>query len=222
MSEGTPESKKKGGSGLTPGGGGRAKASRNLSVREKAQAVALWREGTVTLDDLAKRFKRRPETFSRLFKAMGVAKGSGAAEALKKAEEATTRHIVSDVEETLRRIAQVKDSHFKMTQRVSFLAFQEMQNAKKAEVDVAKLKETMMTYKILNEILATSRKELFEILNVEKHDAASELDDLPDLTVRELTANEVDELRNASGDDGLDDDMGDDMLDLEDDLEDGL
>lgn len=219
MSEGTPESKKKGGAGLTPGGGGRTKASRNLSVREKAQAVALWREGTVTLDDLAKRFKRRPETFSRLFKAMGIVKGSGAAEALKKAEEATTKHIVTDVEETLRRIAQVKEHHYKMVSAVSSMAFRELSNAKKAEVDVAKLKETMATYKLLNEILATSRKELFEILNVEKHDAASELDDLPDLTVRELTSNEVDELRNAPDDDGLDDDMGDEMLDLEDDSE---
>lgn len=197
--------------------GGRPAGARSLTTKQKAEAVAAWREGSTTLEELGKKFKKRPETFSRLFKRMGVEKGSGAAAALKRAEEAAAERMVSDVEETLKRIAQVKDSHFKMSQAIAIMAFREVQRAKAAELDVARLKDAMTTYKLLSDIVGNSRKELFEILNVVKHDANSEHDDLPDLTVRELTQNEVETLRSASSDDGLDGDMGTEMLDLDDD-----
>lgn len=199
--------------------GGRKPGAKGLTVAQKAEAAALWRVGTVTLDDLAKRFKKRPETFSRLFKKMGIEKGSGAAAALKKAEAVASAKVVSDTEETLTRIAQVKDSHFKMISALSRMAFQEIANAKRAELDVGKLKDVMSVYKMATEVVGNSRKELFAILNVEKHDAAEELDDLPDLTVRELTQDEVSQLQ-ASVDDTLDSDPGSEMMeaDLDDDL----
>lgn len=207
----TPEVKKP---PIMPGGG-RKVGAKSLNTKEKAEAAALWRSGAVTLDDLAKKFKKRPETFSRLFARMGIEKGSGEAAAIKKAEEAIAAKVGTDAEETLRRIAQVKDTHFKMSQSIAVMAFRDLQRAKAAELDIGKLKDAMSVYKLVSDVVGNSRKELFDILNVEKHERDGELDDLPDLTVRELTQGEVDMLSAAPEDDGMD--TGADMLDLDDD-----
>jgi hypothetical protein len=197
------------------GPGGRKVGDRSLTVAQRAEAASLWRSGTVTLEDLAKKFKKRPETFSRLFARMGIEKGSGAAAAMKKAEEALAARAATDAEETLKRIAQVKDTHFKMTQSIAVMAFRELQQAKAAGLDIAGLKDTLGSYKLMTEILGNSRKELWALLNVEKHDAAEDLLDLPDLTVRELTQEEVNLLRDSPDDDGMD--SGEGMMPLSDD-----
>lgn len=195
--------------------GGRKVGDRSLTVAQKAEAAALWRAGTVTLDDLAKKFKKRPETFSRLFARMGVEKGSGAAAAMKKAEEAIAARTATDAEETLKRIAQVKDTHFKMSQSIAVMAFRDLQQAKAAGLDLAGLKDALGSYKLMTEILGNTRKELWAVLGVEKHDAAEELQDLPDLTVRELTQSEVNQLRDSPDDDGMD--SGEGMMPIADD-----
>lgn len=214
MSKPAPKTEE-GTAGKPKGPGGRKVGDRSLTVAQRAEAAALWRSGSVTLDDLAKKFKKRPETFSRLFTRMGIEKGSGAAAAMKKAEEAIAARTATDAEETLKRIAQVKDSHFKMTQSIAVMAFRELQQAKAAGLDLAGIKDVLGSYKLMTEILGNSRKELYALLSVEKHDAAEELTDLPDLTVRELTQSEINQLRDAPDDDGLD--SGEGMLGLSDD-----
>lgn len=209
----TPEEK------TIPKKAGRGPA-KNLTGAQKAEAVALWRAGEITLEGLSKKFKKRPETFSRMFTRMGITKGSGAAAALKKAEELVAERVVSDTELTLQRIAEVRESHFTMSRHLAKLAFREIINAKNAELDVGKLKDVMTVYKMASDVVANSRKELFDLLNVEKHEQADEIDNLPDLTVRELTTNEIEQL-HASPMDGDDDedDLGADMLDLDEDNE---
>lgn len=208
----TPEEKK-------PSKAGRGTA-KNLTGAQRAEAVALWRAGEITLEGLAKKFKKRPETFSRMFTRMGITKGSGAAEALKKAADAVSAHVLSDTEQTLKRIAEVKDAHYTMSRQLAALAFREIINAKKAELDVGKLKDVMAVYKMASDVIGNSRKELFELLNVEKHEHTADMDDLPDLTVRELTLDEVTQLQVAPMD-GCDDesDLGAGMIDLDDDDE---
>lgn len=193
--------------------GGRALGDRSLTVAEKAEAAALWRAGDVTLAQLSERFKKRPETFSKLFARMGIEKGSGAAAAMKRAEEVVTAKAVSEIEQTLHRIAKVKEDHYKMSQMMAVMVFKEIQQAKIAELDIGKLKDTMMVFKLASDVIAHSRKELFQILNVEKHEQKEDESDLPDLTVRELTQDEIGQLQDAPLDD--DDDLGAGMLDLD-------
>lgn len=195
------------------GSAGRKFGARSLTVSQKAEAAALWRSGSVTLDDLARKFKKRPETFSRLFARMGIEKGSGVAAAMKKAEEAIAAKTLTDTEETLKRISQVRDTHFRMSQQLAVMAFREITQAKAAELNIGALKDTMAVLKMASDVIGNSRKELFEILNVEKHDASVEMEDLPDLMVRELTSQEIVQLQDIPEIDEL----GADMIDLEDD-----
>lgn len=174
----------------------------NLTPRQRAEAVALWRSGTVTLADLSKKFGKRPETFSRLFTKMGIEKGTAvettSAEAATKAvAEAVEKSVRSDLEETLDRIKKVKERHFSMGQLLAQMAFQDVQRARTSGMDVGELRKTMAVYKMAAETLAITRREAYDLLNVPKHETSEEMDDLPELTVRELTQMEVEGLRDA-------------------------
>jgi hypothetical protein len=199
--------------------------AKNLTTAQKAEAVALWRTGTVTLEDLAKKFKKRPEAFSRMFSRMGVGKGSSddIKARAKKIEEDALVKAVSSVSETLKRINDTKEDHFRYSAGLSKLAWSELVRARQAGLDIAGLKDLMATLKLAGDVFAGTRKEIFTILNVEKHERAEEFDDLPELTVRELTQSEIGQLQTqiADTDDmGLGDDVGAEMM--PDDTEEGL
>lgn len=191
------------------------KGKRHLTVSQKAEAAALWRSGEYTLEELSKKFGKTPEALSRLFKRMGAVKGEAAKEAAKKRDEMLEAKMLADAEETMRRILKTREDHYKMSQAIAYMAFKELQQAKAAELDVARLKDVMVVYKMVGEIVGNSRREIFDILNVEKHDQLQENDQLPDLTVRELTGEELKALRGQLANDTLD--IGASMLDLEDD-----
>lgn len=190
---------------------GRKPGSRPLTVAQKAEAIALWRSGSVTLEDLSKKFGKRPEAFSRLFKRMGIEKGSTLAESAKKLESVVEARTLTDLEETLKKIAATKDEHFKMSSGLARLAWSELVRARQAGTDIAGLKDLMVTLKLAGDVIGNARKELFAVLNVEKHEQTPDLDELPELTVRELTQAEVTDLSRQ----GLEDDMGLDGVGLD-------
>jgi hypothetical protein len=189
--------------------GGRKPGSKSLTVAQKAEAVALWRGGEVTLEDLSKKFKKRPETFSRLFSRMGIKKGAASEELAKKMAAKVEARALSSVDEQLTRIAAMKDEQYKMQSGLAKIAWAEIVRARQAGLDLAGLKELMQTIKLAGEIFGNARKELYTVLGVEEMDKREEFDDLPELTVRELTQNEVGQLRDTvSEDDALDTDPG--------------
>jgi hypothetical protein len=188
-------------------------AYKRLTVAEKAEAIALYRSGKVTLDDLGKKFKKRPEAFSRLFTRMGIVKGAAIEEMSKKLEAVVEARALSDVEETLKKIAQTRDEHFRMSSSLAKFAWAELIRARQAGIDIATLKDLMTTLKIAGEVVGSARKELFAILNVDKHDKESDFENLPELTVRELSGSELLQLQSQSVEDlNEDGDAGDDMM----------
>ena len=172
----------------------------------------------MTLEDLAKRFKKRPETFSRLFTRMEIKKGSGAAEAAKKITEMAEARSVSEAEETLQKIAKTRREHYQMSGVLAKIAYSEIVRCREAKTDIGALKDVMVTLKMAGEVIGNARKELFAVLDVEKYAKSEELDDLPELTVRELTTEEMSQLQNQSATDemGTDFDTGESMLPADD------
>lgn len=193
----TEEKKKK------PGSAGRKHGVRPLTVAEKASAIALWRSGSVTLEGLSKKFGKRPEAFSRLFKKLTIEKGSSITDAAKALEAAAEVRAVSDLEETLKKIHATKDEHYRMSTGLAKLAWSELVRARQAGTDIAGLKDLMMTLKLAGDVIGNARKELFVVLDVEKHSQSLDEDDLPELTVRELSQVEVQELSSAIAEDDL-------------------
>lgn len=188
----------------------RPKINRRMTPEQRAEAAALWRAGSVTLDDLSKKYGKRPENFSRMFKAMGIAKGSAVAAAAAKVEETVAAHAVKAVSKELERIEQMKDQHFTMSSALAKIAFAEITRARAAGLKIEALKDTMLTLKLAGEIVGNARKELYALLRVEEHEKDKELEDLPELEVRELSQAQIAEMQAAPavdemGDMGLDD-----------------
>lgn len=189
-----------------------------LTPRQRAEAAALWVAGSVTLADLSAKYGKRQEAFSRLFKRMGIEKGSGieetattaAATAVAAAVEEATKN---EVDEVLKRIRAVKERHYGMSQMLAQMAFQDIQRTRTSGGDVGDLRKTMAVYKMAADVLSITRKEAYDLLNVPKHEATEELDDLPDLTVRELTQEEVGQLRDAPQADDMGAGLGDELDD---------
>lgn len=188
---------------------------RQLTVSQKAEAVALWRAGSTTLEELGKKFKKHPETLSRLFKRMEIVKGSAAAEAVKKIIETAEARTLTDTEETMRKIAATRDEHFKMSRGLAGLAWAELVRARQAGTDIAQLKDLMMTLKLAGDVIGNARKELFDVLDVERYAKEESFADLPELTVRELTGAEMLQLQTQPFDDEmgeLEGTAGEDMM----------
>jgi hypothetical protein len=183
--------------------GGRRKGSKALTPAEKAEAVALWRSGNVTLADLEKKFKRRPETFSRLFKAMDVKKGEAAAEVQEKIAQKVEARMLNDAEETASRIAKAKDEHYRMSSGIAKLAWSEIAKAKAENRPLSTALETMKTLQLAASTISKSREEVWKILQIDKFDEDDEDGSLPELVIRELTTDEVKGMQSAAapGDD---------------------
>jgi hypothetical protein len=195
----TPKARKP----LPVGKGGRKKGATALNTSQKAEAVALWRAGDTTLEQLAKRFGKRPETFSRLFKRMGIKKGENSAAVAAAAAATVEARSISDIEQNLRRIAKAKEDHFKMSDGLAKIAWAEIVRARTAGLPLSGLKDTMLTIKIASEVIGNTRKEMWVTLGVEEAEKKQEFEDLPELTVRELAPDEVGALQQAQAEDEM-------------------
>ena len=176
----------------------RPKINRKLTPEQRAEAAALWRAGSVTLDDLSKKFGKRPENFSRMFRAMGITKGSAVAETEKRIAEEVASRAASKVSRELERIETMKEQHFQMSSSLAKIAVAEITRARQAGNSLASLKEVMLTLKLAGEVVGNARKELYALLRVEEHDKESELEDLPELQVRELSQDQILEMQSLS------------------------
>lgn len=187
--------------------------SRKLTIAQKAEIAALYRTGSFTIADLATKFDKNPATIALVIKQMGVTKGEAAEIAAKKMVDAIEERVISETEETLRKIAETKRKHFAWQSGLAALAIRKLTAADNAGVDIASLKDLMATLKMAGDVVGGARKELFAILNVERHEQERTTEELPELTVRELTSSEITQLQAQLGDElDLDEGMGADML----------
>lgn len=175
-------------------------------MAQKAEAVALWRSGEVTLDDLAARYKKRPETFSRMFKDMGITKGEAAREHQAKVAAVVETQLLKDAEVLAARIAKLKEQAFLRADGLAKLIWNEIVKAQQANKGFESIRGSMQALNLAAATLGKIREEQYLILQVEKHDLEDEDDTLPDLTVRELTLDEIAQLNDAPAPD--DDELG--------------
>lgn len=187
---------------------------KRLTTADKAEAIALWKSGTVTLDDLAKKFKKDRGTFIRLFKEEGVTKGETAAETEKKVAEAVTSTLIDEATVLAQRIKQTKEDHLKYANAISKITYSLIARATQERTPYATLLQEMKSLELAARVFKLTRDEKYAVLNI-REDDDNEDKPLPDLVVQELTAQDIKELHERSL-------MSDDELGLnEDDLGDG-
>ena len=191
------------------------KPVRRLTTAQKAEAIALWKSGNVTLDDLAKKFKKDRGTFARLFKEEGVEKGSTAAETEKKIQEAVEATLVDDATKNAQRIKDTREDFYRYVDGVGKLTWNIVVKAQRERREPASYATDMKSLEMTMRVLKMVREEKYTLLGY-REDSEDDDKPLPELRIQELTAQDIKDLheRSLMADDelGLDKELGDEEL----------
>lgn len=183
-----------------------AKVSRrgkHLNEAEKAEAIALWKAGSTTLDQLAEKFDRSRTVFLRLFEAQGVAKGESSAEIARKVTEAVETAAMGDIEVTAQRVRETKEEHYKIASGITKLAWSLIVEARQKKQPYAEISYDLKALKYASDIFKTMRDERFALLGLNEKESPED-DEIKDLVVQEVTQAEIQEMkRNQPGHDDL-------------------
>lgn len=181
-----------------------SRRGKRLTPAERAEAIELWRQGAATLDELAARFDRDRGTFIRLFNAEGVTKGEAKADVERQVTEAVQSSVATDAAVLAGRVRETKEDHYRMIRGLSKLAWSTIAEAKKNGRPVATVINELKAIQIGTQIFKTSREECFALLGLNDKDDKSN-DPMPDLILRELTAEEIQDMTSRKVED---DDLG--------------
>jgi predicted DNA-binding protein len=186
---------------------------RRLTVSQRAEAIALWQAGEITLDGLSKKFGKSRQAFMRLFDKEGIKKGSKSAETAKRVTDAVESGLVDSAAETAKRIRDTKEEHYRMSSTIAKLTWKLIADTQaKGEAIGTKLND-MKALQMASNVLKTVREERYAVLglNEKVHDDDTPL---PDLVIRELTAGQIESMQQTpEGDPDGDFDI-DDMPDM--------
>ncbi|UUZ75513.1 hypothetical protein LP414_27745 [Polaromonas sp. P1(28)-13] len=168
---------------------------RQITAKEWINIETAWKSGTVTYLDLAKKYGRGVSTFERHFKKKKVVKGSDAEKIRAKVEEALEKAVITDATVQAARIKETKEEHYKMASAIARLTWNEILAAKKDSKPVAIALSNLKALDATMTILKKSREERYSVLGLDRPDAIDP-DQVPELIISELTAEEVQELRD--------------------------
>lgn len=166
------------------------KPIRRLTVTQRAEAIALWQAGEITLEGLSKKFGKSRQAFLRLFDKEGVKKGSKAAETAKRVTDAVEAGMVDSAAETAKRIRDTKEEHYRMASTLAKLTWKIISDAQLAKEALGTKLNDMKALQMASNVLKTVREERYAVLglNEKVHDDDTPL---PDLVIRELTAQQI-------------------------------
>lgn len=196
--------------------GRKTRPYKHLTAAQRAECFALWRSGTMTLDQLAKRFNKDRTTLSALFSKHKVVKGSDAKATEEKVTAAVTAAIVDDAAVLANRIRETKEQHYKMNEGLAKLTWKVVVDASQPGNNIGSRINEIKALKLAADTIAKAREERFAVLGIKADDGDADAP-LPPLTIQELTAADIERmnaerlLQAAQEDLGIDElgDMGD-------------
>lgn len=163
---------------------------RRLTISQRAEAIALWEAGEITLEGLSKKFKKSRQAFLRLFDKEGVKKGSKSAATTKRVTEAVEAELLGSVAETAKRIRDTKEEHYRMASTLARLTWKLISETEAKKEAIGTRLNDMKALQMASNVLKTVREERYAVLglNEKVHDDDTPL---PDLVIRELTAEQI-------------------------------
>lgn len=171
----------------------KGKSSKRLTPAEWAQIKLFWERGTHTLSDLSEMFGIRADTIQRRLKQDGVEKGARAHEAAEEAQVAAEEEMARQAVETMRRIQDTKDSHYKWNEAIGKMVMQELVDARGKNQPVGARDANLAALNKAAKTLETVRKERYTLLGLDKEDGDPE--EMDELIVSELTPDQIERMR---------------------------
>lgn len=198
-----------------------------MTTKEKAEAVALWQSGEVTIVDLAKKYGRDAATINKVLSEAKAVKGAVASKVVEAATKKVAESIVADADVLAKRIRETKEEHYMLSRGIVMAVAKEIREHSSGK-DMANRAPTLKAYESAMKVLKMAREERFAVLGILDGESSNG-EEIPDLIVQELSADDVAVLRSMGGEEGIDDVGGgeegsvatlpDDSLDIEEDDE---
>lgn len=171
------------------------KVRKRLTPKQWAEAEALWAAGEFTKERLGAKFGVSAHAVFLHMQKKGIKKGAKAEEHKKKVAEAVTSAAVDDATITAARIRETKEEHYKMSAALAKMSFSEILEAKRSGSPVAVAMNNLKALDAAMTVLTKARMERWAVLGLDRPDAIDE-DGLPELLISELTAEQIQELRD--------------------------
>ena len=186
-------------------------AGRNrFSPNEWLEIVSLAENGA-SIQKIAETFKCHPSVIYRGLKKKGVQLGSNAQKASEEVARLERETLISRIKET-------KDNNYKWVSALQARVVQTVIKAEKEGKPIGMVKDDIKALKDAIDAVGSGQKTIWNILNIDKENA--DLDRvLPELPIRELTEQEVEQIRDRQAMEAMEMDiLGGDLDEDEDDL----
>lgn len=161
---------------------------RRLSALEWSEIEAVYALGDATGAELAKKYAISERAISRHMEKKGIRHGMSAAARDAEIKRKLAEETADDVAKRAMRIRKTKEDHYKWSEALAGLTMQEILEAKKAKSSLSSIGNNLRALRIAAETLSRLRDERYQVLDVEAGDNG---DELPELVIRNLTADQI-------------------------------
>ena len=162
---------------------------KRLSEKEWSEIVVLWELGEHSLQDLSDRYGITTGAISSGLNRRGAIHGRLAMEEAQKVAKGSQ----DDFAVMLQRAKDTKDFHYKSSSLIGQLAVKKVQQAERGDISYAQADDEIKVLLNASKVNAEARKERFAVLGLDKDDLV--LEDLPELTIQEMSSFEVEQIR---------------------------
>jgi DNA-binding CsgD family transcriptional regulator len=182
---------------------GASDGRRRLTPTEWETIKTIWATGNCTANELAKRFGINPETIYLKMKKLGIKKGAEATRYTSQVRKRLEERMNGPAEELADRIRETKENYYKWNKTLAMLTMKEIADAKASGRPMSAITANLKTYDVGAAILARTRSEQFVLLGLDEE--KDQTKDLPSLLISEMTADEVEQVKNRLEDNDDDD-----------------
>lgn len=165
-----------------------------LTPADWATIEEMWASGAVSLDQLAEQFLVNANYLSRELSKRGVKKGVKSKELAAAATEKVRETLVDVHAAKIKRVAETKDEHYQFAQTLAKLTFQIIVNKVRNKQSIHGARDDIRTIKDAMMAIAIARDERFRVLGLDRDENTG--DEIPALIVTEMTAPEIEAIRN--------------------------
>lgn len=173
-----------------------------LSPAQRAEAIALVEADAETTESIAKRFGCPADTLKKFLAKRGVKRGSKAIDAEGVAKAAIEQALTIPADVIARRIYDTKNESYRLFEMIRKLVGREIIRTQQEGRPVGTAANDIKTLREAAQAVKVCREEAYALLGL---DATKEPDDdMPDLTIQDLTDEEIAQMHDAPLLEGLD------------------
>lgn len=189
----------------------KSEGRRKFTASMKARATVMWKSGDYTADQIATEVGIARRTVLEYFKEKGIVKGS----AKEETEEAVRKKMIEESAEKaalhLKRVEETKENHYTWATLIGRLTMAQIVKAQKESIPFAAINADLKSLEKASQTLRSVMEQRYKALGLDNADA--DPGDLPELLITELTADQIEEIKNSQ-EDPEDDDLSEEEREL--------